>query len=264
MTEKWLEINLTALLIVAFLILNSGVGCCMATVFLPPVSNHRFLSPVSNHRFLSPVSNHRFLSPVSNCRSHWLPLCRHEPHKSMGEYCWQAALCCTIVVGLELTLCPMCQVLGIHGFAFPLLLTSCHMGFSFVVLLPFMLCKPYVGRHRATLEQQWKGLVAIGEAACPLACLRCMACSLLWLRPLLCPSGLFLAANISLNNLSLVLITLSLNQIIRSARQHCRACCRASACAREPQCCHPPLLPPENAQVLHGFALAVETHFKSC
>ena len=120
-----------------------------------------------------------------------------------------------IVVGLKLDPCPVCQVLGIHGFTFPLLLISCHMGFSFVILLPFMLCEPYVSRHRATLEQQWKGLVAIGEAGCPLPCLRCIGCQLLWLRPVLCPPGLFLAAKFSLNNLSLVLITLSLNQIIR-------------------------------------------------
>ena len=57
------------------------------------------------------------------------------------------------------------QVLGVHGFAFPLLLTSCHMGFSFVTLLPFMLREPFVGKHRATIAQQWKGLVAIGEPA---------------------------------------------------------------------------------------------------
>eukprot|EP00891_Asterochloris_glomerata_P001266 jgi/Astpho2/1266/Aster-07111 len=93
-------------------------------------------------------------------------------------------------LGLSLTPCSMLQVLGIHGFAFPLLLTSCHMGFSFLALLPLMLREPYVSRHMPTLKQQWKGLVAI---------------------------GLFLAANISLNNLSLVLITLSLNQVIRSA-----------------------------------------------
>ena len=125
--------------------------------------------------------------------------------------------------GLKLTPCPMYQVLGIHGFAFPLLLTSCHMGFSFVVLLPFMLCEPYASRHRPTLEQQWKGLVAIGEAGCPLACLQCMGCPLPGLRPVLCPAGIFLAANISFNNLSLVLITLSLNQIIRWP---CRQCPR--------------------------------------
>ena len=56
-------------------------------------------------------------------------------------------------------------MLGIHGFGFPLLLTSCHMGFSFVTLLPFMLREPFVGKHRATVAQQWKGLVAIGEPA---------------------------------------------------------------------------------------------------
>ena len=55
------------------------------------------------------------------------------------------------------------QVLGIHGFRFPLLLTSCHMGFSFTVLLPFMLREPFLSRHRATLTKQWRGLVAIGK-----------------------------------------------------------------------------------------------------
>ena len=117
-------------------------------------------------------------------------------------------------LGLSLTPCSMLQVLGIHGFAFPLLLTSCHMGFSFLALLPLMLREPYVSRHMPTLKQQWKGLVAIGEA-CLLTCLQCTHCPVVWLRPLLSPAGLFLAANISLNNLSLVLITLSLNQVIR-------------------------------------------------
>ena len=56
-------------------------------------------------------------------------------------------------------------MLGVHGFAFPLLLTSCHMGFSFVTLLPFMLREPFVSKHRATVAQQWKGLVAIGDSA---------------------------------------------------------------------------------------------------
>jgi len=51
-----------------------------------------------------------------------------------------------------------------------------------------MLREPFRSKHRATLEKQWKGLVAI---------------------------GVYMAANVSLNNLSLVLITLSLNQVIR-------------------------------------------------
>lgn len=62
------------------------------------------------------------------------------------------------------------------------------MAFSFFVLLPIMLQEPYASKHSATLQKQWKGLVAI---------------------------GIYMAANISLNNLSLVLITLSLNQVIR-------------------------------------------------
>ena len=78
--------------------------------------------------------------------------------------------------------------LGVYGFAFPLLLTTCHMAFSFCLLLPFMLHEPFRSKHCDTLAKQWKGLAAI---------------------------GLYMAANIALNNLSLVLITLSLNQIIR-------------------------------------------------
>lgn len=78
--------------------------------------------------------------------------------------------------------------LSTYGFRFPLLLTTCHMSFSFAALLPFMLREPFRSKHRETVAKQWKGLVAI---------------------------GIFMAANISLNNLSLVLITLSLNQVIR-------------------------------------------------
>ncbi|KAL3130623.1 hypothetical protein ABBQ38_008017 [Trebouxia sp. C0009 RCD-2024] len=86
--------------------------------------------------------------------------------------------------------------LGVYGFSFPLLLTTCHMAFSCCVLLPFMLREPFRSKHRPTIEKQWKGLVAI---------------------------GIYMAANVSLNNLSLVLITLSLNQVIRSAIPVCTA-----------------------------------------
>ena len=80
-------------------------------------------------------------------------------------------------------------LLGIYGFSFPLLLTSCHMLFSFLILLPFMLRDPFRSLHAATLQKQWKGIIGI---------------------------GLFMAVNIAFNNLSLVQITLSLNQVIRS------------------------------------------------
>ena len=79
-------------------------------------------------------------------------------------------------------------LLGIYGFSFPLLLTSCHMLFSFLILLPFMLKEPFRSLHAATLQKQWKGIIGI---------------------------GLFMAVNIAFNNLSLVQITLSLNQVIR-------------------------------------------------
>lgn len=78
--------------------------------------------------------------------------------------------------------------LGMSGFKFPLLLTACHMAFSFAALFPFMLREPYRGRHSTLLKESWKGILVIGVCQ---------------------------AANIALNNMSLVLITLSLNQIIR-------------------------------------------------
>ena len=77
--------------------------------------------------------------------------------------------------------------LGIYGFTFPILLTICHMMFAFVVLLPVMAANTKL-QHKATLKRQYKGLICI---------------------------GVFMALNVSLNNLSLVQISLSLNQVIR-------------------------------------------------
>lgn len=79
--------------------------------------------------------------------------------------------------------------LGVYGFRFPFLLTSCHMAFSFMVLAPLAMREPWEV-HRATLQKQWKGVVYIGA---------------------------FMALNIALNNISLLDISLTLNQIIRSA-----------------------------------------------
>ena len=61
------------------------------------------------------------------------------------------------------------------------------MAFSFIVLAPAALLQP-MEVHRATLEKQWKGILYIGS---------------------------FMALNIALNNISLLDISLSLNQIIR-------------------------------------------------
>lgn len=76
-----------------------------------------------------------------------------------------------------------------YGFRFPFLLTSCHMGFSFCMLAPLALRESWE-THRATLARQWRGVVYI---------------------------GVFMALNIGLNNMSLLDISLTLNQIIRSA-----------------------------------------------
>jgi hypothetical protein len=77
--------------------------------------------------------------------------------------------------------------LGIYGFTFPILLTICHMMFAFAILLPVMMASRKFN-HKATLTRQYKGLICI---------------------------GVFMALNVSLNNLSLVHISLSLNQVIR-------------------------------------------------
>ena len=64
---------------------------------------------------------------------------------------------------------------------------SGHMSFSFLVLAPVALRDSWEV-HRRTLEKQWKGIVYIGA---------------------------FMALNIALNNISLLDISLTLNQIIR-------------------------------------------------
>jgi hypothetical protein len=69
---------------------------------------------------------------------------------------------------------------------FPIFLTICHLAVGVAVLAPLMLHWSYRQLHWASLTGQWRGLLAM--AACK-------------------------AANIGLNNMSLVLITLSLNQV---------------------------------------------------
>lgn len=61
------------------------------------------------------------------------------------------------------------------------------MAFSFCILAPLALREPW-DSHRRTLEKQWKGIMYIGA---------------------------FMALNIALNNISLLDISLTLNQIIR-------------------------------------------------
>ena len=63
------------------------------------------------------------------------------------------------------------------------------MVFSFAVLMPVALMEPWP-THRRLLEKQWKGIVVVGVS---------------------------LALNIALNNISLLDVSLTLNQIIRWA-----------------------------------------------
>lgn len=99
-----------------------------------------------------------------------------------------------LYLGLNVSLNLTCKhVLG-SNFAFPITLTLAHMVFSFVALTPVMLLVPsYRSQHKAAMRQR-KGFIAIGA---------------------------FLAANIALNNISLVYITLTLNQIIRRCVSQC-------------------------------------------
>ena len=101
----------------------------------------------------------------------------------------QYAILITLYLSLNSTLnLANKYVLGMYGFSFPLLLTTCHMLFSFLALAPFMFSVSMRAKHAETLGKQWKGIVAI---------------------------GVFMATNIALNNTSLVAMTLTLNQIIR-------------------------------------------------
>ena len=94
---------------------------------------------------------------------------------------WHKQMACHSPVILAL----LQWALGVYGFRFPLLLTSTHMAFSFLVLSPIAI-QTSCDTHVRTLEKQWKGIPYIGG---------------------------FMALNIALNNISLLDISLSLNQV---------------------------------------------------
>ena len=98
----------------------------------------------------------------------------------------------TIIVylGLNISLNMLNKwTLSLYGFKFPLYMSIGHMLFSFLALAPFMLMSPYRELHVATLQKSWPGILAI---------------------------GCFFAINIGFNNISMLSITLSLNQVIRA------------------------------------------------
>ena len=76
--------------------------------------------------------------------------------------------------------------LGLSGFRFPILLTMAHAIFSFSVLGPVLTAKRV--DHAATLRKSWRGILLI---------------------------GILMGCNIACNNLSLVHLPLSLNQVTR-------------------------------------------------
>ncbi|EFN51185.1 hypothetical protein CHLNCDRAFT_141340 [Chlorella variabilis] len=122
--------------------------------------------------------------------------------------------------------------LGHAGFRFPFLLSSCHMAFSFAVLAPVALLHGWEA-HRRTLHQQWPGILCIGS---------------------------FMALNIALNNISLLDISLSLNQIIRSAIPVVRHPARhALACFLPPSAC----TAGPGAQVACIMAVLIESRYPS-
>ena len=72
---------------------------------------------------------------------------------------YRPALCCTQDSQRSST-CNLCA-----GFSFPLFLTTAHMVFSFVALLPIMMAAPFRKLHRGVLTKQWKGLACVGACA---------------------------------------------------------------------------------------------------
>ena len=90
--------------------------------------------------------------------------------------------------------------LGMAGFKFPVSLTCMHLAFQICALAPIVLLRSREGKetHRAVVKRLWRGLFAIGT---------------------------FMAVNISLNNASLLHLSLSYNQVIRaSIPVVCAAC----------------------------------------
>ena len=90
--------------------------------------------------------------------------------------------------------------LGMAGFKFPVSLTCMHLMFQICVLSPIVLLRNREGKetHRTVVRRLWRGLFAIGT---------------------------FMAVNISLNNASLLHLSLSYNQVIRaSIPVVCAAC----------------------------------------
>ncbi|MEW5304844.1 MAG: hypothetical protein WDW36_007425 [Sanguina aurantia] len=80
-------------------------------------------------------------------------------------------------------------MLSTFNFRFPLLLSAAHAGFNFIALLPFMLAKARPAELFENFHRQFAGLIAV---------------------------GLFFSMGLGLNNISLMTVPLSVNQMIRA------------------------------------------------
>lgn len=111
--------------------------------------------------------------------------------ESLSRYSWGGATYYVLLFALYLTLNSILNLanrwaLGLSGFSFPILLTMAHAIFSFSVLGPILTARKV--DHAATLKKSWRGIVLI---------------------------GILMGCNIACNNLSLVHLPLSLNQVTR-------------------------------------------------
>lgn len=113
------------------------------------------------------------------------------PGESLAKSNWTGAAFYISLFALYLTLNSVLNLanrwaLGLSGFSFPILLTMAHAIFSFSVLGPVLTAKKV--DHAATLRKSWRGILLI---------------------------GVLMGCNIACNNLSLVHLPLSLNQVTR-------------------------------------------------
>lgn len=108
-----------------------------------------------------------------------------ESHRNAATFIIMCAAFFSLNIGLSMA---NSWALRIYGFSFPLILTICHMTFTFVFLFPIMMRPPHSAKHKDALRKQWLAILILGMA---------------------------MATNIACNNMSMVHISLSLNQIIR-------------------------------------------------
>ena len=81
--------------------------------------------------------------------------------------------------------------LGLYGLKFPLIMTACHMIFGSCALSPLMFMREeYSSKHATVLQNDWKGLAMI---------------------------AVMNGVQIALNNASLTVMELSMNQVIRAS-----------------------------------------------